>query len=339
MPGLSSKVQNSLDEARMLMLGTQVLVGFHFEAVLQHGFDRLPDGARWAMVVGLGLLIAAVGLNLWPAAHHVLVWNGEDRRDQVVFTNRVLCWALAPVAAGLTIDMYVVAEVVAAPPIPALAGLAGAVTAVAAWYVWPWTRRPARPKELPMEQEHKDRGEALEQKIRHMLTEARMTLPGAQALLGFGTVAVLMQGFAELDRSLQAVHLVSVGLIALSTVLLIAPAAFHRVATDGENTELVYRTGSRLLLAGMATLALGIAAETWVVVEKVTASRVAGIAAASAVAIVLLGMWFGWTAWKRRSLAGRGAGRSRVSPRLRRARGSPPSPEGPRTSTSAHGAR
>jgi len=51
-------------------------------------------------------------------------------------------------------------------------------------------------RELSMQQET-----SLEQRITQMLTEARVVLPGVQALLGFQLVSVLTQAFEKLPAS------------------------------------------------------------------------------------------------------------------------------------------
>src|SRR5882762_470973 len=65
---LKDKVQNALDETRMLILGAQVLLGFQFQAALQPAFERLPAFAQYLTVAGLGLMIVAVGLLISPGA-------------------------------------------------------------------------------------------------------------------------------------------------------------------------------------------------------------------------------------------------------------------------------
>jgi hypothetical protein len=97
-------------------------------------------------------------------------------------------------------------------------------------------------------------GTSLTDKIRHVLTEARMVLPGAQALLGFQFATIFMEGFARLPASSQALHLLSLALVTLSTILLITPAAYHRLVEQGEETEHFHRFASRLVLAAMVPL-------------------------------------------------------------------------------------
>lgn len=46
MARLKDKVQNALDEARLLILGTQVLLGFQYRAAFERGFDKLSRSER-----------------------------------------------------------------------------------------------------------------------------------------------------------------------------------------------------------------------------------------------------------------------------------------------------
>lgn len=91
-------------------------------------------------------------------------------------------------------------------------------------------------------------------------------------------------------------------------VLLITPAAYHRLAERGEDSEHFLRLASRLLLAAMVFLALGTAADFYVVVERVAQSTLWGAVSAGLALLLCYGLWFGYTAYHR----GRAA-RSQVS--------------------------
>ncbi len=95
-----------------------------------------------------------------------------------------------------------------------------------------------------------------------------MIIPGGQALLGFQFVATLMKSFEALPESTKIVHLVALSAVALSVVLLMTPAAVHRLAFQGEDDEDFFRIGSRLVISAALPLALGIAAEVYVVFSK-----------------------------------------------------------------------
>src|SRR5438045_3563449 len=97
----------------------------------------------------------------------------------------------------------------------------------------------------------------LSDRIKKVLIECRMALPGAQAFLGFQFAIVFAQGFDTLARSSQLVHFGSLLATTMAIVLLIAPAAYHRLAEHGENTERFHRLASRLLLVALVFLGPG----------------------------------------------------------------------------------
>jgi hypothetical protein len=51
--------------------------------------------------------------------------------------------------------------------------------------------------------------ESLEEEATHVTDEARMVLPGVQAILGFQLIAVFNQRFQELSDARQMLHLVA----------------------------------------------------------------------------------------------------------------------------------
>src|SRR2546425_8320662 len=90
---------------------------------------------------------------------------------------------------------------------------------------------------------------SLSEAVTHLVEECRMVLPGIQALFGFQLIAVFNNGFQEhLSRGEQRLHLVAVGMVAISVALIMAPAAFHRQQNPKEITERFTNICTRLLL-------------------------------------------------------------------------------------------
>jgi hypothetical protein len=134
-----------------------------------------------------------------------------------------------------------------------------------------------------------------------------VVLPGAQALLGFQFVTMLSAGFDALPRSSQLVHLVSLLCIALSTILLMTPAAYHRIVEEGEDTQRFHRLASGLVLAAMVPLALGVSGDLYVVTRRVLGSHGWALGTACAMLLFFFGLWFGYTLyerWKRQAAPG-----------------------------------
>src|SRR5438128_4357405 len=105
----------------MLILGAQVLLGFQFQAVLQPGFERLPPALQDLKLVGLGLMLVAVGLLVAPGAFHQIVERGNDSPRVIGFTSGIATMAMLPFAVGMGIDVYLAASVVlgTGPALPA----------------------------------------------------------------------------------------------------------------------------------------------------------------------------------------------------------------------------
>ena len=129
-----------------------------------------------------------------------------------------------------------------------------------------------------------------------------MVLPGAQALLGFQFITILLTDFEKLPDSSKRLHLVSLFLIAASTILLMAPAAYHRIVEQGENSEEFHRFASAMVLGAMVPLGLGISGDFLVVVRKVTNSGALATVSALLLLAFFFGLWFGVTLHRRRRL-------------------------------------
>ena len=127
-----------------------------------------------------------------------------------------------------------------------------------------------------------------------ILDECRMVLPGIQALFGFQLIAVFNQGFAErLSPLEQRIHLLAIVSVLIAVTLVMAPAALHRQREPREVSDSFVRVASRLLLASMPPLALGIALDIALVSRLVLHSYVAAAVMGAGALLLLLGTWFG----------------------------------------------
>jgi hypothetical protein len=73
---------------------------------------------------------------------------------------------------------------------------------------------------------------------------------------------------------------------------LIGTAAHHRLAEHGDATERFYRYAGRLVQASLVALAVGMAADLYVVVTTVFHSSRAGMAASGLSLIAMCALWF-----------------------------------------------
>jgi hypothetical protein len=75
-------------------------------------------------------------------------------------------------------------------------------------------------------------------------------------------------------------------------VLLIAPAAMHRVAFGGDDDPRFLRVASRVVTAALLPLALGLGCESYVAMRKLFDSDTVAVVAAVASSSALLALWF-----------------------------------------------
>ena len=306
MAKLKDKIQNVLDESRMLILGAQVLLGFQYRSAFESGFEKLSTTSQYLKLGSLLLMLLAVALLISPSAYHRIVARGEDTEELHQFSTDVLCVALLPFALALGLDLYVAAERIGGQTLGTLAGLAATVIALFYWYgleLWWKKKRQPQIKEEQMKEEGREASNPskteLRDKIKHVLTEARVVLPGAQALLGFQFTTILMESFEKLPTFLKYAHLASLAMIALAVILLMTPAAYHRIVEYGEETQHFHRFATQMVLAAMIPLALGIVGDLFVVMEKITQSHSASLTAAGLMLTFFYGFWFGFTVFRR----------------------------------------
>jgi hypothetical protein len=300
---IKEKVQTSLSEARNLVLGAQILLGFQYNAAFRPGFERLAGHTRWVEAVTLGLLLVTMLLLLAPAPFHRIAEGGHATPRQHRYTNRMITSALVPFALALGANVFIATERPFGMGAALTLGLATGAAALLAWFgpelVRASSRRDAAMRGSPTQDQGGERT-SLKEKVNYLLTESRIILPGAQALLGFQFAAYLTEAFEKLPQTSKLAHAASLLLIAAAVILLMTPAPYHRIVYGGEDTEAFDRIATRLVLGAMIPLGLGLAGELYVVLAKIADARSAVLAACVAV-LAFLGLWFGYPLLARRS--------------------------------------
>src|SRR6185295_10191036 len=116
-----------------------------------------------------------------------------------------------------------------------------------------------------------DSEESLKDALSHTLDEARMVLPGVQALFGFQLIAVFSDGFAQrLSDFEQDLHLVAIVLVTVAIALVMTPAAYHRQVDRRRATGEFLAMASRLVSGAMLPLAAGLSLDLHLVARVVT---------------------------------------------------------------------
>lgn len=304
MTTIKDKIQNGLDESRMLVLGAQILIGFAFTATFESGFPNLSNRSQHLNLVALTLLLITVCLLISPAAFHQLREKGKDSVNLHRFTTHIMEAALFPFALGIGAGIYIPAEEIRGTTSAEFLAVATSSVALVCWYgpvLLRTKQKNNRRKERSMnlDEQQSDPRTSVHDKIRQVLTEARVILPGNQALLGFQFAVILQQGFRELPQAVKLVHLVCLSLMALSTILLLSPAPYHRIVEHGEETDRFYQIANGLILSALPPMAVGIGGDFFVVVYKMTGRWILSAACALFMLSLFGGLWFGYALFRK----------------------------------------
>ena len=298
---LADKLKMALDEGRLLILGAQVVFGCQFQMVFQERFQDAPRDSQALLGTGLLALMLAVGLLITPSVTHQIAYRGEDRRGALRVASTCASLAMVPMTLGLGATTFVVFESLFNRNAGVVAGITFAAVAFLFLYALGLVLRIGHTDQMPPAEKQT----LLNNKIEQLLTEARVIIPGAQALLGFQFVVVFVRSFAELPGWIKITHAVALAAIAVSIVLLMTPAALHRIAYDGENSHSFLRIGSTLVVGAAFPLAVGIAADICVVGFKISGgARLASLSGCVSLLILLM-FWFFYPLWLRHARSAR----------------------------------
>jgi hypothetical protein len=288
---LESTLKTSLDELRMQMLGVQVLFGFQLQGLFQDTFLELPPSVRMVDTTALAMTISVVTLLLAVPCQHRIVEQGEASLRIFRLSMRYANYALLPLAAVISCDVYAATRLPFGGAQSVTLASITFVIAVGAWYgagLFLRQHGDQRRGDSPL-QETKA---SLHAKIEQLLTEARVILPGAQALLGFQLIVLMTKAFAELPSGAQRIHLLALMSLMLAVVLLIAPAAIHRLAFEGRDNLRLHAIGSRIIAIALLPMICAIACDVWVALLRLQGGSVVPCVGAMLTACLLVGFWY-----------------------------------------------
>lgn len=136
---LSAAVGNILEEARMILPGTQTLFGFQLIVVFNSRFqERLSLGEQYLHLGATMLVATATAMLVAPAAYHRRVEPQSASRRFVILASRLLRWSLVPLMLAICADFYLVASLVTGQWLPSvLLALILFAVFIALWFVLP----------------------------------------------------------------------------------------------------------------------------------------------------------------------------------------------------------
>jgi hypothetical protein len=262
--------------------------------LFRDAFEKLPAYLKYLDGVALILMATVIALLIAAALYHLIAASGEDSGKAHAFIGLMAGLALFPFAISLGVDIFITITWMAGFRTGLILGASFGALALFWWYGFEFLRASSigeKERTMTAEQRDKVQKTPLDVKIDQMLTEARVILPGAQALLGFQLIVIITEAFDKLPATSKVVHAISLGLIALTVILLMAPAAYHRIVYAGEDTPEFHRTGSAFVIAATVPLALGLSTDVYVAIRKIAESSTLGIVVAGAVLVGYTGLW------------------------------------------------
>jgi hypothetical protein len=108
------------------------------------------------------------------------------------------------------------------------------------------------------EHDTETRAERVNRELMELLNELRVALPGVQFLFAFLLVVPFQQGGPKTTPFQHGIYYVALVSAAIACVLLIAPAAQHRVLFRQHDKEALLKRSSRSAFAGLMVLIVAI---------------------------------------------------------------------------------
>ena len=142
---------------------------------------------------------------------------------------------------------------------------------------------------------HKER---VDRELIELLNELRVALPGVQFLFAFLLIVPFQQTRDQLTDFQKDLYFVALLAAAVATVLLIAPAAQHRVLFRQKDKDSLLRRSNMYAFAGLVVLGIAICTAILLVVDVLFTTTL-GLVAAGVVAVMLAIAWVVVPLWRR----------------------------------------
>src|SRR5262245_16997064 len=140
-----------------------------------------------------------------------------------------------------------------------------------------------------------------ESMVQEVIEEARIVLPGIQALFGFQLIAVFNERFHSLPSLERDLHYAALILVAVAIAVIMTPAAYHRIVEQTTVSQFFVRLTSRLIAAAMVPLMTAIAFETYVVGVVLFGRGLVSAGVSVLLFCLFAGLWFALPFSMRRS--------------------------------------
>lgn len=144
MTKLENKIAHVLEETRVILPGTQALLGFQLIAIFSSGFEHLAKAAQYVHIASLFTVILSSIFLMASSSYHRIVEKGEDTERLHEFASAMLMVAMILLALGVSTDAAIVVYFVTGSLKLAIATAAVLVTLFyGVWIFYPLYKRRA----------------------------------------------------------------------------------------------------------------------------------------------------------------------------------------------------
>jgi len=140
----------------------------------------------------------------------------------------------------------------------------------------------------PREESEKER---LDRNLLELLNEVRVALPGVQVLFAFLLTVPFTARFETLTPGQETVYYITLISTAISTALLIAPSAHHRITFRRQDKHYLVFLANRLTIAGLGFLALAMSG-VMLLITDVLYGMAATVIAGSVTVVGFTTLWY-----------------------------------------------
>jgi len=135
------------------------------------------------------------------------------------------------------------------------------------------------------------RSERINREVIELINELRVALVGVQVLFAFLLAVPFAQGFQDVTSFQKTLFFGVLCSTAISSALLVAPSAYHRINFRSKDKEQMLRTSNGLMIGGLTFLALSITGSVALIADYLYSSTMTIVSAIVGL-LLFAGLWF-----------------------------------------------
>jgi hypothetical protein len=111
-PDIKDQVQHLLEELKIIMPGSQILLSFQLTSVFATGFEKLSSSLKYTHLVSILFTILAIAFVMFNTSFHRIVNAGKDSTQFHAYGSYMLIASLVTMTIALVLDLYAVSYVI-----------------------------------------------------------------------------------------------------------------------------------------------------------------------------------------------------------------------------------